>query len=134
MFWVECRCGTQCSSMWHNYVFYDRATSTTALKKKLVCCVVVMAMVTSGQLSIEAIEERSHWCTSTYLHYPSCTFTYTTTLIYQINVPVKLKNFEKKPWSMLCDYFWPIKIISIDWLDSCFYFVQSARNQGNQLK
>ena len=55
-------------------------------------------------------------------------------LIYWINVPVWLPNFEKKPWSMFCDYFWPMKIISIDWLDSWFYFVQSARNQGNQLK
>ena len=60
--------------------------------------------------------------------------TLSSTLIYQISVPVRLPNFEKKPWSLFCDYFWPVKIISIDWLDSCFYFVQSARNQGNQLK
>ena len=55
-------------------------------------------------------------------------------LIYQINVPVRLLNFEKKPWSVFLDYFWPVKITSIDWLDSWFYFIQSARNQGNQLK
>ena len=42
--------------------------------------------------------------------------------------------WEKKPWLMFRNYFWPVKIISIDWLDSWFYFVQSARNQGNQLK
>ena len=56
------------------------------------------------------------------------------TLIYWIKVPVWLPHFEKKPWSMFCDYFRPVKNISIDWLDSWFYFVQSARNQGNQLK
>ena len=46
-----------------------------------------------------------------------------TTLIYQISLPVRLPNFEKQPWLMFCNYFWPVKIISIDWLDSWFYFV-----------
>ena len=55
-----------------------------------------------------------------------------STLIYKVNVPVRLPNFEKKPWQMFCDYFWPVKIVLIDWLDSWFYFVQRARNQVNQ--
>ena len=45
-----------------------------------------------------------------------------------------LPDFLKKPWLMFCDYFWPVKIISIDWLDPWFYFIQSDRNQGNQLQ
>ena len=35
---------------------------------------------------------------------------------------------------MFGEYFWPVKSISIDWLDSWFHFVQRARNQVNQLK
>ena len=35
---------------------------------------------------------------------------------------------------MFGEYIWPVKMISIDWLDSWFYFIQRARNQVNQLK
>ena len=45
------------------------------------------------------------------------------TLIFRINVPVQLPDFEKKPWSMFGEYFWPVKMISIDWLDTWIYFV-----------
>ena len=57
-----------------------------------------------------------------------------STLIYRIKVPVRLLNFEEKPWSMFGNYFWPVKIISIEWLDSWFYFVQRVRIQVNQSK
>ena len=36
------------------------------------------------------------------------------TLTYLINVPVWLPNFQKKPWSMFGEYFWPVKMISVD--------------------
>ena len=47
---------------------------------------------------------------------------------------VFLPNFAKKPWSMFSEYFWPVKNISIDWLDPWFYFIQRARDQVNQSK
>ena len=37
---------------------------------------------------------------------------------YHTNILLQLPNFEKKPWSMFCHYFWAVKIISIDCLDS----------------
>ena len=42
-----------------------------------------------------------------------------------------ITDFEKKPWLMFRDYFWSVNIISIDWFDSWFYFVQRVRNQVN---
>ena len=57
-----------------------------------------------------------------------------STLTYQINVPARLSNFEKKPWLMFCDYFWAVQIISIDCLDSWRSVRSKTRNQVNQLK
>ena len=46
----------------------------------------------------------------------------------------ELLNFEKKPRPRFCDYFWSVKMISIDSLDAWFYFTQRVRNQVNQKK
>ena len=57
-----------------------------------------------------------------------------STLTYQINVPVWLPNFKIKPWWMFCDYFWPVKIISIDCLDSWRSERSKIRIQVNQIE
>ena len=35
---------------------------------------------------------------------------------------------------MFCDDFLAVKMIWIDYIDTCFYFIQRARKQGNQSK
>ena len=48
--------------------------------------------------------------------------------------PSFVTEFWEKPWPRFCDYFWSVKMISIDWLDAWSYFIQRVRNQVNQLK
>ena len=35
---------------------------------------------------------------------------------------------------MVCEYFWPIKTISIDWLDSWFYFCSEGQESSQSIE
>ena len=74
---------TQCSSsMWRNYVFYDRTTSIAALKKKLFCIIMVFC------------------CSCDHGHFPAGpslrSLSIEATIKDQINIHVPFPNFFKE--------------------------------------